>query len=210
MNEHEQIQPKPVVTGPKKPHKEKRKSSGTLRFILSMALALAFVLLFVNPFIIQTYQVYGQSMEPTLHEDDYLIISKVGVSLSKLKHKDFIPKRGEIIVIDSSVNGTRLIKRVIGLPGERVVVESGNVKVFPPGSDTGFDPYQQLGLPGRFTSGNLSVVVPEGHIFVIGDNRQAGGSLDSRNELGAVPTDKVVGRLLVRLWPFSQPTQSSE
>lgn len=183
----------------------KKRNWGTFGFAASLVAALAFVLFFINPYVMQTYEVFGQSMEPTLHESDYLIISKVGVSLAKLERKDYIPKRGDIVVIDSSLNGTRLIKRVIGLPGERVVVDSGNVTVYPKGSDVGFDPYQQLGLPARFASGSISVEVPEGHVFVIGDNREGGGSLDSRNELGPIPTDKIIGRLVLRLWPFSQP-----
>lgn len=199
----------PVVhTPPPRPQHSKppkKRNWGSFGFAASLVGALAFVLFFINPYVMQTYEVFGQSMEPTLHESDYLIISKVGVSLAKLEKKDYVPKRGDIVVIDSSLNGTRLIKRVIGLPGERVVVDSGKVTVYPGGSDVGFDPYQQLGLPERFASGSLSVEVPKGHVFVIGDNREAGGSLDSRNELGPIPSDKIVGRLVLRLWPFSQP-----
>lgn len=194
--------PPPQSPSPKRPQK---RNWGSLGFVASLIAALAFVLFFINPYVMQTYEVFGQSMEPTLHEGDYLIISKVGVSLAKLERKDYIPKRGDIVVIDSSLNGTRLIKRVIGLPGERVVVDSGKVTVYPAGSSVGFDPYQQLGLPARFASGSVSVEVPEGHVFVIGDNREGGGSLDSRNELGPIPADKIAGRLVLRLWPFSQP-----
>ncbi len=207
-NNPHQYQPPTVPSSPPKPSPvkpPKKRDWGTLGFIASLIAAVTFVLFFINPYIMQTYQVFGQSMEPTLHESDYLIISKVGASLAKLENKDYLPHRGEIIVIDSSLNGNRLIKRVIGLPGERVVVDSGKVTVYPRGSDVGFDPYQQLGMQQRFASGSVSTEVPEGHVFVIGDNREAGGSLDSRNELGPVPTDKIVGRLLLRLWPFSQP-----
>lgn len=197
--------PQPHPAAPQKPAPKKERNWGTLGFVASLGLALAFIFFIVNPFIMQTYEVFGQSMESTLHEGDYLIISKVGPTIAKIKKTDYLPKRGDIVVLDSSLTGNRLIKRVIGLPGERVVVDGGQVTVYPEGSETGFDPYQQLGLPAKYTSGSLSVTVPEGHVFVIGDNREDGGSLDSRNELGPIPEDKIIGKLWLRLWPFSQP-----
>ncbi len=155
----------------------------------------------------QSYQVFGQSMEPTLHEGDYLVISKLAPTFARLKRGQYVPTRGDIVVIDSGLTGTRLIKRVIGLPGERISVANGSVTIYNNENPNGFDPYEKLGLPGRFAAGQLTSVVPEGNAFVIGDNRQAGASLDSRNELGPVPTDHIIGRLAWRLWPFNQPQQ---
>lgn len=151
----------------------------------------------------QSYQVFGQSMSPSLQEGDYLIISKLNVIWEKLTAGQYVPERGSIIVFDNNVSGNRLIKRVIGLPRERVVVDNGRVRVFNAERPEGFDPYQELALPARFADGQLSLTVPDNHIFVMGDNRQAGGSLDSRSDLGPIPTNKVIGRLAVRLWPFS-------
>lgn len=142
-------------------------------------------------------------MEPTLHENDYLIISKLPVSWAEFRNQPYIPERGEIVVVTSPIDGSRLIKRVIGLPDERVIVNNGSVKIYNQESKTGFDPYQSLDIPTEYVSGQLSAVVPQDHLFLIGDNRQAGGSLDSRNELGPVPITNVVGELQLRLWPFS-------
>ena len=154
-------------------------------------------------FAFQSYQVFGQSMEPALHEGDYLIISKLGATFASLRGQDYIPNRGDIVVVDSTLNGTRLIKRVIGLPGERITVSGGEITVYNDKEPNGFDPYEKLGIEPDYASGQLTTVVPDHHVFLVGDNRQAGGSLDSRNELGPVPTENIIGQLILRLYPFS-------
>ncbi len=174
-----------------------------IRIVLSWALAIIVVLL-LQRYVFQSYQVFGHSMEPTLSEGDYLVISKLGVSWGHLLGKDSVPKRGEIIVLKSPLDGTRLIKRVIGLPGERMEVANGKVKVFNQEHINGFDPYQELGIPPRNTSGQISEVIPQGYIFVIGDNREAGGSFDSRSELGPIPLKDIIGHLVLRLYPLSK------
>lgn len=154
-------------------------------------------------FAFQSYQVFGQSMEPTLHEGDYLIISKLGATFANLRNQDYLPKRGDIVVVDSTLNGTRLIKRVIGLPGERITVSGGEITIYNDKEPNGFAPYEKLGIEPNYAAGQLTTVVPEHHVFLVGDNLQAGGSLDSRNELGSVPTKNIIGQLVLRLYPFS-------
>lgn len=161
-----------------------------------IAISLAFSL---HHFVFQSFQVFGASMEPTLHQGDYLIISKVGPSWADLRGKNYVPDRGDIVVVDTG--GVRLIKRVIGLPGETVVVTDGEVKIYTAENPEGFDPYQTLNLPPVYASGDLRVDIPSGEVFVIGDNRQDGNSLDSRNQLGTVPTEDIIGSLVFRLWP---------
>lgn len=196
----------PSVSHPETTHKhspgpEDSPSLRLLKLALSwlMAIILAIVL---ARYAFQSYQVFGQSMEPTLHEGDYLIISKLGATWADIRRQDYVPKRGDIVVVDSSLSGTRLIKRVIGLPDERVTIASGQTTVYNDEKPNGFDPYAELGLEARYTAGQITTKVPEGHVFLIGDNRQAGGSLDSRNELGPVDTDKIVGQLILRLFPL--------
>ena len=174
-----------------------------LKIVGSWGLALL-VALALQRFVFQSYQVFGQSMEPTLSEGDYLIISKLGPTFADLRNRHFVPERGDIVVIDNPLEDNRLIKRVIGLPGERITVSDGQIRVFNRENREGFDPYQKLGLGPINTDGALSLVVPERHVFLVGDNRASGGSLDSRNDLGPVPVEDVVGKLVLRLWPFSE------
>ena len=200
--------PAPAPSAPTPPPKapSRARQWQLLKLLGSWLLALLVALLLAR-YAFQSYQVFGQSMEPALQEGDYLIISKLGATWADFRHQDYIPKRGDIVVVDSTLNGTRLIKRVIALPGERITVSGGEVSVYNDEHPNGFDPYEVLGLEPRFTSGQLTELVPQDHVFVIGDNRQAGGSLDSRNELGPIPTDNIVGHLVLRLYPFSDITR---
>lgn len=174
----------------------------SLRFIIAVGI----LVVMINTFGLQSYQVYGQSMFPTLEDGDRLIISKFGRTYSRLLGRDYIPKRGEIIVFDDPFASDRqLIKRVVALPGERVTLEDGVLMVYNDHRPNGFKPdetgdYSQ-GLV--FTVGSVDVTVPDRQVFVIGDNRGSSGSLDSRNELGTVPVEKINGDLLLRLYPLS-------
>lgn len=178
-----------------------------VQFIVG-AIALA---LFITNFVFQSFQVVGSSMQPTLQQDDWLIISKVGKSWSRLTGSDFIPDRGEIVVFnDPRTNaGKSLIKRVIGLPGETVKIEEGKLVVYNNDNPDGFSPDDAIDTLTRFITEQDEVpkegiIVPEGEIFVAGDNRVPGASLDSRTGLGTVPSDKIVGILSIRLYPLSE------
>lgn len=157
----------------------------------------------INHYVFQSYQVFGQSMTPTLHEGDRLIISKFGKTWNHVFSKDYSPHRGDIIVFINPRNSrVQLIKRVIGVAGERVVVEDGNITVYNDEHPEGFDPDPAFDVSFQPTDGNVDVEISEGEIFVTGDNRIPGGSLDSRNELGKVPIENVVGRLVLRIFPL--------
>lgn len=151
-------------------------------------------------------------MTPTLHNDDRLIISKVEKTVAALERKPYIPARGQIVVIDSSVSeltaerNEQIIKRVVGLPGETVEFSNGRVIVKNAQQPNGFDANELLGLDlaSTYFEGNArSFTVPEGSVFVLGDNRAPGGSYDSRY-FGPVDTDKIVGRLWLRILPLTQ------
>jgi signal peptidase I len=198
----------PVSESPKSSNKPRKKPrSYAFKGFLSIvqlvtgAIILAFI---INNVVFQSYEVFGMSMAPTLHEGDRLIISKLGKSWSSLTREDYLPKRGEIIVFHNPRNtSVQLIKRVVGLPGDRVSVEDGVLTVFNNESPSGFqfDDVFNLDLPD--TDGLVNIVVPEGEIFVVGDNRLRGGSLDSRNDLGTVPIEQIVGDLVIRIFPLS-------
>lgn len=193
-----------VATGPQISPKPEKRKNGIVSFIVTILVALLLTQI-INLFFFQSYRVFGSSMLPTMHDGDRLIVSKVGKTTAKLTNKTFEPKRGEIIVFTSPKDSQlQLIKRVIGLPGERVVVKNGEITVYNDENPAGFNPDQD----GEYAddlppaSGQTNVTVPEGHLFVSGDNRAGNNSLDSRNELGTVPEELIVGTASVRLWPL--------
>lgn len=160
----------------------------------------------INSFVFQSYQVFGQSMEPTLQQGNRLIVSKLSKSWAGVLNNEWLPNRGTIIIFVNPRNpDVQLVKRVIGLPGERVLVNDGSITVFNEASPNGFDPdtpYKDQLVD--FTTGSVDITVPDGHIFVSGDNRTPGGSLDSRNDLGTVPLDNIIGNLSMRIFPLSE------
>lgn len=185
---------------PYHPSNQRPRSYAFLKLVAAWTVAIL-IAISIQAFAFQSYQVFGQSMEPTLHDGDYLIISKFGPTWSQISGGNYVPTRGDVVVIEPSGN-PRLIKRVIGLPGERVVVRDGTLKVYNQQHPDGFNPYNNWNdIPDREVAGNIQTEIPEGQIFVVGDNVENGGSSDSRNHLGTVPTDAIIGSLSVRLWP---------
>lgn len=185
---------------------EKFKENLTIVLIIISAPILS---IFLSVFIVRAYQVDGPSMLTTLHDKDRLIINKVPRTWSKITGHDYIPNRYDIIVFEhkgafSGSNGAtskQIIKRVIGLPGERIVVQNGVVKVFNNQNPNGylvdnFGPEAQV-IP--ISEGNIDATIKSGEVFVMGDNRT--NSLDSRT-LGTIPSKEIVGKLVIRIYPF--------
>jgi signal peptidase I len=161
------------------------------------------LVLVLHFFIFSAFHVDGTSMIPTLHNDDYLIVSKVNHTAASIVHHDYIPAREQIIVFhypkDPSID---FVKRVIGLPGERVVVNNCNVTVYNSAHPNGFDPDNVHLTEGDCTQGDINEVIPAGNLFVLGDNRTPGGSADSR-VWGFLPSYDIIGNVVVRLYPFN-------
>ncbi len=166
------------------------------------------VALFFITFIFQTYEVDGASMETTLSSKDRLIILKSSKSWAVMTGRHYIPQRYDIVVFDlkkgfSGNEGTQLIKRVIGLPGDRVMIRDGVVTVYnsehPDGLavDRG---YLRAGAPLALQGVFTKVVEPD-RVFVMGDNRA--NSLSSI-DFGTIGSDDIVGTLLFRLYPFDK------
>lgn len=129
-----------------------------------------------------TAQVHGASMEPTLHEGDYLILDHGEIS------------RGDIVVLRDPTRDRCLVKRVAGLGGDTIdVTEDGTLSVN--GEEV---PESYASTDGRAWSGTYPVTIPEGKCFLLGDNRDA--SMDSRT-IGPVDLKNIIGRALFRLWP---------
>lgn len=199
------VEPPEVMPTPVK-HSRLKGVLSTLAILLIAPL----LAVFITAFVFQSYQVDGQSMETTLQNNDRLIIWKLSRTWARLTHKDYTPSRGDVIVFvkkglyeDGSGKEKQLIKRVIGLPGERVVVKDGIMKVYNKENPEGFSPDATLPygkvIQGT-TDGNVDVTIGAGEVFVCGDNR--GNSLDSRY-FGPIPEEDIVGKLAARILPIN-------
>jgi len=168
------------------------------------------VVLFIHSFIFQPFHVIGSSMVPTLHEENYLIVSKIGQTKAMLgrlfgnQSSTYIPSRGEIVVFHFPKDTKKVfVKRVIGVPGDRVVIKDGKVTVYNKSNPNGFNPDVSYEANGTITTIDTDVTVDNGNIFVIGDNRLPGESYDSR-DWGELSSNYIVGHAVMRLWPFDQ------
>lgn len=175
--------------------------------IITAALLMAF---FIVLFVFRSYAVDGPSMQNTLHNGDKLIIWKVPRTWADITHHAYIPNRGDIIVFNENglsefgqQDKKQLIKRVIGLPGDRIVVKDGHYIVYNKDHPDGFDPDQTLPYGKNIpeTTGNIDVTVGKDQVFVSGDNRP--DSLDSRS-FGPINASQIVGKLVLRILPIDQ------
>lgn len=157
----------------------------------------------VRHFIFKPFYVQGQSMEPTFFEKEYLIINQ-------FTYRFRAPERGEIVVFRPPTGVKDFyLKRIIGLPGERVRVENNNVIV----CNTQCHVLDETYLDGIETEGNVRLTLGPDQYFVMGDNRPH--SFDSRR-FGAVDESLIVGKIWFRGFPFERigtfevPTYSFE
>lgn len=171
-------------------------------FINWVAAPLLIVFILHN-FVFQAYHVDGSSMTPTLHTADYMIVSKVENSLARLSGKPYIPRRHQVIVFAYPKDPSLIfIKRVTALPGERVVVKNGTITVYNSEHPDGFVPDDaSFERAASYTEGDIDEIVPEGSVFVVGDNRLPSGSFDSR-EWGMLPSEDIIGNAVIRLLPL--------
>ncbi len=189
--------------------KKSQSKNNVLSFVAVVVVAFIIAALLTMT-VFQQYQVDGSSMRTTLQNGNRLIVDKVPRTWARITGHPYIPKRGDIIVfIENGLYGLndsgsdQLIKRVIGLPGDRVVIKNGYVTIFDKAHPNGFRPDKTLpyGKVIPYTSGNIDLVVPANEVFVMGDNR--GDSLDSRI-FGPVPVNNIIGQLVVRIYPLSE------
>ena len=189
--------------------------------------------IFLNTFIYRSYNVVGGSMENTLHGDDRVIVNRAAVSWAHFTGNEYVPERGQIIVflnedeqkvaeykaagvehpmtcnVPDNVKDQYIIKRVIAFPGERVTVKDGVMTIYNDEHPDGFVYDSEWRAsenegPKEHTSGEVDTVVPEGELFVSGDNREGSNSWDSRNGLGTIPYCRIVGPVILRLFPLDK------
>ncbi len=168
------------------------KFGSVLLEILKIAVLAGIAIGLVRYFLFKPFYVKGQSMEPNFEERDYLIIDE-------LSYRFNTPNRGDVVVFEYKPTNDFFLKRIIGLPGERVKVESNKVIIYNEENPKGMVLGEEYLV--EETAGSTTVTLGTDQYFVMGDNRDA--SFDSRR-FGAVDGNDIVGRVWVRGWPFSR------
>ncbi len=160
--------------------------------LIKIALLAGITIGLVRYFLFKPFYVKGQSMEPNFHEKDYLIIDEISYRFRS-------PERGEVIVFKSPVGKDFYLKRILGLPGERIRVENNKVIIYNEANPQGF--VVEENYLAEKTEGSINQTLGENEYFVMGDNRDA--SYDSRR-FGPILTSDIVGKAWFRGWPFSR------
>ncbi len=162
----------------------------TLDIIFFLALVIRFLLF-------QPFYVSGASMEPNLHDGNLLVIEK-------LSYYFYQPQRGDIVVFRYPEDPTKIyIKRIIGLPGEKIVIKEGKVKIYNTKNIQGVELQEPYVKQNTTTLGIVDYLLGEGEYFVLGDNRDPNASSDSR-EWGPLKEKYIMGKAWIRIWPPGQ------
>jgi signal peptidase I len=166
----------------------------------------------VRIFLFQPFFVQGASMEPNFEDGEYLIINELGyknarVGFNGLNLISVQPfkelQRGEAVVFRYPRNTEQFfIKRIIGLPGEKIEIKDGKVIIYNKENKDGAILNESSYLEDSvITSGELTAQLSDSEYFVMGDNRSY--SSDSRS-WGPVPKNNIIGRVLIRAWPVNK------
>ncbi len=149
----------------------------------------------IRIFLVQPFLVSGTSMYPTFSDGNYVLTDE-------LTYRIRPPERGEVVVFhDPQDYSTYFIKRVIGLPGERVVIKNNTVTIYNNQHPNGFTLDETYLPAGTVTSGNYDFTLSSSSYLMLGDNRLY--SYDSRS-WGPLPAANIVGLVRFRLWPLNE------
>ncbi len=185
-----------------------------LMLILLSIAAIAVLIITTTTYLAQLITVDGHSMEKTYYTGDVVFVNKVPKTISSLNGREYVPRRGQVVIVRGSfgkailsnddATTVTLIKRVIGLPGERVIVKDGVMTVYNQEHPSGFVPDQGSAWEKDMTldepSENIDIQLGQSEIFVSGDNRPE--SIDSRFS-GPIATKEVIGEVIFRAWPLN-------
>lgn len=162
----------------------------SIKIIVFFALpTLLFIGLFVHLFIFRTAVVQGVSMSPTIKNEQVIIYNRLSYLFDR-------PHRGDVVVID--LDGETFIKRIIGLPDETLSYIDQQLYIDE-------IPYRQTFISDQrsyWTHNINSTYIPEGYFYVMGDNRR--NSRDSRNSLGLIAKEDIIGRAELIIYPFNE------
>ncbi|WP_368489595.1 signal peptidase I [Clostridium sp. BJN0013] len=158
-------------------------------YILIILLALGFLFIF-HSYVFARVDVIGPSMQPTLNNKDILFVEKISTEIGHIN-------RGEIVIFNSNnENNDNYIKRVIGIADDKINIRDGKVYL---NGQLLSENYLPQGTITECNSSNTDYVIPEGYIFVLGDNRE--NSTDSRI-LGFINIKDIKGHVIFRAYPF--------
>lgn len=161
--------------------------------LIKVATIAGVTIVLIRHFLFKPFTVKGESMEPTFKGSEYLIIDE-------LTYRFREPARGEVIVFNAPVGqGEHYLKRVIGLPGERISVKDNKVIVYNDEHPQGVVVKETYLV--EETPGDVTITLGEDQYFVMGDNRDA--SYDSRR-FGPISKDSILGRTFLRGWPLDR------
>ena len=185
-----------VLVGAKLLESDERPSS-LLLWIVSVVI----VVKIAQVYIVQPFIVDGGSMLPTFHNKEFLLVDKLSYLIGE-------PKRGDVMIFKlyeggaTPYMGKHLIKRVIGLPGERVIVKDGTTTIHNKENPQGFLLDESF-IVYKDLQKDIDITLDEDHYFVMGDNRAQ--SYDSR-DWGPLDRENIKGQVLFRIYPFNVAT----
>jgi signal peptidase I len=177
-----------------------KKFFGSLLEVIEVAVIAIAAVFLIRAFLVQPFVVSGDSMVQTFKNNDYLLIDELTYHLRA-------PERGEVIVFRYPKDESLFfIKRIIGLPGERVEISNGTVTIVNSDHSQGFALDESYLPSGLTTTGDVDVTLGKDQYFVLGDNRPY--SLDSRS-WGTVSSKEIIGLVRLRLLPLDTITNFS-
>lgn len=174
-----------------------RRFFASLLELLEIAIVAIGAVFLIRTFLIQPFLVSGASMTPTFSDGDYLLVDQVTYRFRE-------PLRGEVVVFRSPTDSSiYFIKRIVGLPGEAVIIKNGAITIENKSNPQGFGLDEEYIPREVATRGNEKFVLDSNNYFLLGDNRSY--SFDSRS-WGELDRKKIVGLVSLRLWPITELT----
>lgn len=185
-----------------KPKRNFYREVGEFLWDLGQTLIISFGLfIIIYNFLVQPNSVIGSSMEPNFYDGEYILTDRLSYRLDE-------PQRGDVVVFKYPKDETlEYIKRIIGLPGEKVLIENNTVTIFNEENPEGFLIDEKYLPEGTITEGSgifqegKETLIPTDSYFVMGDNRAR--SSDSRS-WGTVSEEEITGKALFRYWPIDR------
>src|SRR5687768_13169611 len=172
--------------------------------LLKIIIAAVIIIIPIRYFVFQPFIVSGSSMEPNFYNGEYLVIDEISYRFGD-------PQRGQVVVLHPPTSQSKdfYIKRIIGLPGEKIEIDNGKITIFNQAHPDGvvleedYLPNQNLSYPHdtSVVGGRKILTLKSDEYFVMGDNRLA--SSDSR-DWGPLPRSEIIGKVFVRALPFNK------